>query len=92
MAQRKSNYEKAAAKAAMYGLSVEEYRRKSRAGRLAAQQNKWFRRHPKTYAEIKRENRARRIKDGWRGQPVLGGGPARHNDAYLAVHEINLMP
>jgi len=35
---------------------------------------KWKKRQPKTYAQIKAENRRRGSVAGWRGQPVLGGG------------------
>lgn len=47
----------------------------------------WIRR-PKSYAEIRRANRKRKVQDGWRGRPVLGGGKIHRNDAWLEPCEI----
>ena len=46
---------------------------------------------PKTYAEIKRENRRRGAEAGWRGQPVIGGGPAQKVAAPLLKSELPRM-
>ena len=43
---------------------------------------------PKSYAEIRRENRQRKVKTGWRGQPVPGGGSIRRHDPWLVPSEV----
>lgn len=39
------------------------------------------RKKPKTYEQIVAWNKAHPLKDGWRGQVVLGGGPAEFGES-----------
>lgn len=50
------------------------YSQAGKAARFARGSYKWLTR-PKTYAEIKADNRGNPAKAGWRGRPVAGGGP-----------------
>ena len=44
---------------------------------------------PKTYAEIKAYNRKHPIREGWRGQQVLGGHSSNFGESVpLACHEM----
>ena len=69
--RRKSaeRYAKTKELAAAAGMGIKEYIK--RFG--MARKRRDLKRRPKTYAEIKRENRARKIVAGWRGQIVMGG-------------------
>lgn len=69
--------------------SVKEYRRRFGTS-YRKKAKKATVRQPKTYAEIRAENRRRQIEAGWRGQVVMGGGGdgARHNDPWLSIHEL----
>ena len=50
---------------------------------------KWNKKRPKTYAQIKAENRRRGSVAGWRGQPVLGGGHDQNwRDPMFTVAEV----
>lgn len=68
MARRAETFHKNEAEAKALGMSLEEY---------AAYRRRLYKESPrrksKSYAQIKRANRARRVKAGWRGQVVLGG-------------------
>lgn len=68
MARRAETFHKREAEAKELGMSLEEYAAYRR--RLY---NEAPRRKSKSYAQIKRANRARRVEAGWRGQVVLGG-------------------
>ena len=85
MAMRKRSFELVAARAAARGLTIEAYKRRSK--RDLPIKGAFRMRHPKTYAEIKRANRARKVESGWRGQACIGGGSALHNDAWLKPSE-----
>ena len=80
--------------AARLGVTLEDLHRMRRARKRKPAKKKkdaplvmWLKR-PKTYAQIKAANRKRRLESGWRGQPVIGGGPVLHNDPQLTVREI----
>lgn len=90
---------KHALEAKRLGLSIEEEVRRSRAEKRKGRRKRvsvsevdpkycvWIHR-PKTYAEIARENRARKVVSGWRGAPVMGGGSVRYNDGDLKQSEL----
>lgn len=74
MAFRKRTFEKHEAEAARLGITIDELKKRIRRGRQAILMAKKPKpKKPKTYAEIKRDNRARKIAVGWRGQLVAGG-------------------
>ena len=81
--ERAARYAKTKALASAAGMGVKEYRKLYGMARKRRDPN----RRPKTYAEIKRENRARKVASGWRGAPVMGGGSIHHNDPYLMPSE-----
>lgn len=55
---------------------------------LAHNTTRWHT-HPKTYAQIKAENRARGSVAGWRGAPVMGGGHvANWRDPMFEIAEV----
>lgn len=87
MHRRKVNHEKREAKAKELGVSIDELQKMVRRGDVSLRFTKLHIKQPKTYAQIRRENRRRVITAGWRGAPVMGGGTIHHNDPYLKPSE-----
>lgn len=77
-------YAKTKALASAAGMSIKAYIKSFG----MARKRRDPKRRPKTYAEIQRENRARKVVAGWRGSPVMGGGSVRYNDGDLKQSEL----
>ena len=94
LARHISTIKKHEEKAKAMGIPVEELRRLVKRGRVCEFRGRGnlllrWKPKPKTYAQIKAENRKRGVVAGWRGTVVMGGGTVRNwRDPMFEIAEV----